>query len=177
MCQRKWGSAGGGSTQIAFQQAPERCDLSSLSEALGYSVWELALVHQNGQFYLINHSTSNLLAQCLVMGFFRGNLYLNQWNCWFRQDPFKLFAPPSAHLRIILLLVLDSFWVGHDQLTICKTRPPLVTVAKQCRSHYTSCSHTVKNTSQSKEETDNTPTEKTEQVTSDMKQGLRTLSF
>ncbi len=36
-------------------------------------------------------------------------------------------------------------------------------------SHYTSCSHAVKNTSQSKEETDNTPTEKTEQVTSDMR--------
>ncbi len=44
-------------------------------------------------------------------------------------------------------------------------------------SHNTSCSHAVKNTSQSKDETDNTPTEKTEQVTSDMKQGLRTLSF
>ncbi len=43
-------------------------------------------------------------------------------------------------------------------------------------SHYT-CSHAVKNTLQSKEETDNTPTEKTEQVTSGMKQGLRTLSF
>ncbi len=36
-----------------------------------------------------------------------------------------------------------------------------------------SYSHAVKNTSQSKEETDNTPSEKTEQVTS----GLRTLSF
>ncbi len=35
----------------------------------------------------------------------------------------------------------------------------------------------MKNTSQSKEETDNTLTEKTEQVTSGMKQGLRTLSF
>ncbi len=43
-------------------------------------------------------------------------------------------------------------------------------------SHYTR-SHAVKNTSQSKEETDNTPTEKTEHITSDMKQGLRTLSF
>ncbi len=32
-------------------------------------------------------------------------------------------------------------------------------------------------TSQSKEETDNTPTEKTEQGTSDMKQGLRMLCF
>ncbi len=37
-------------------------------------------------------------------------------------------------------------------------------------SHYTPCSHAVKNTSRSKEETDNTPTDKTEQVTSGMKQ-------
>ncbi len=43
-------------------------------------------------------------------------------------------------------------------------------------SHYTR-SHAVKNTSQSKEETDNTLTEKTEQVTADMKQGFRTLRF
>ncbi len=67
------------------------------------------------------------------------------------------------------------------QLTVRKTRPPLVTVAMTDKtmplSHYTSCSHAVKNTLQSKEETDNTPTEKTEQVTSNMKQGLRTLSF
>ncbi len=55
---------------------------------------------------------------------------------------------------------------------------PIVTVTMTDKdSHYTSCSHAVKNTSQSKEETDNTPTEKTEQVTADMKQGLRTLSF
>ncbi len=39
-------------------------------------------------------------------------------------------------------------------------------------SHYTSCLHAVENTSQSKEETDNTPTDKTEQVTSGMKQSL-----
>ncbi len=42
------------------------------------------------------------------------------------------------------------------------------------RSHYTSRSHAVKNILQSKEETDDTLTEKTEQVTSDMTQGLRT---
>ncbi len=35
----------------------------------------------------------------------------------------------------------------------------------------------MKNTSQSKEQPDNTQTEKTEQVTADMKQGLRTLGF
>ncbi len=66
-----------------------------------------------------------------------------------------------------------------NELTVRKTRPPLVTVAMpdiQCRSH-TTRSHAVKNTSQSKEETDSTLTEKTEQVTSGMKQGLRTLSF
>ncbi len=65
-----------------------------------------------------------------------------------------------------------------NELTVRKTRPPLVTVAMpdtQCRSHTT---HVLtENTSQSKEETDNTLTEKTEQVTSGMKQGLRTLSF
>ncbi len=44
-------------------------------------------------------------------------------------------------------------------------------------SHYTPCSHAVKNTLLSKEETDNTLTDKTKQVTSDMNQGLRTLSF
>ncbi len=46
-------------------------------------------------------------------------------------------------------------------------------------SHYTfsSSEKYKKLKSQSKEETDNTPTEKTEQVTSDVKQGLRTLSF
>ncbi len=44
-------------------------------------------------------------------------------------------------------------------------------------SHYTR-SHAVKKASQqSKEETDNTATEKTEQVTSDMKQGLRLLNL
>ncbi len=37
-------------------------------------------------------------------------------------------------------------------------------------SHYTSHSHAVKNTSRSKEETDNVPTDKTEQVPSGMKQ-------
>ncbi len=36
-------------------------------------------------------------------------------------------------------------------------------------SRYTSCSHAVKNTLQSKEETDNAPTDKTEQVTLGMK--------
>ncbi len=36
-------------------------------------------------------------------------------------------------------------------------------------SHHTSCSHAVKNTLRSKEETDNVPTEKTEQVTFGMK--------
>ncbi len=59
--------------------------------------------------------------------------------------------------------------IDHSQ-----THPPLVTVAmtdKQCRSH------TLKNMLQSKEETDNTPKEKTEQVTSDMEQDLRTLKF
>ncbi len=57
-----------------------------------------------------------------------------------------------------------------NELTVRKTRPPLVTVAMPDipPSHYT-CSHAVKNTSQSKEETDNTLTEKTEQVTSGMK--------
>ncbi len=39
-------------------------------------------------------------------------------------------------------------------------------------SHYTMFSRSKKNTSQSKEETDNMPTDKTEQVTSGMKQGL-----
>ncbi len=65
------------------------------------------------------------------------------------------------------------------ELTVRKTRPPLVTVAMsdiQCSSHTTHM-FSVKNTSQSKEETENTPTEKTEQVTFDMKQGLMTLSF
>ncbi len=38
-------------------------------------------------------------------------------------------------------------------------------------SHYT-CSHAVKNTSLSKEETDNTPTDKKEQVAFGMKQSL-----
>ncbi len=51
-------------------------------------------------------------------------------------------------------------------------QPPLL-ATYNALSHYT-CSHAVKNTSQSKEETDNTLTE---QVTSGMKQGLRTLSF
>ncbi len=52
-----------------------------------------------------------------------------------------------------------------------------------CYARHTMGSHTThvlkqwKNTSQSKEKTDNTPTENTEQVTSGMKQGLRTLSF
>ncbi len=48
-----------------------------------------------------------------------------------------------------------------NELTVRKTRPPLVTVAMpdiQCRSH-TTRSHAVKNTSQSKEETDSTLTE------------------
>ncbi len=46
-------------------------------------------------------------------------------------------------------------------------------------SRHTSCSHTVKNTSRSKEETDNVPTDKTEQVTLGMKQSLsfKMLSF
>ncbi len=43
-------------------------------------------------------------------------------------------------------------------------------------SHYTHVL-TVKNTLQSKEKTDNTLTEKIEQVPSDLKQGLQTLSF
>ncbi len=64
-----------------------------------------------------------------------------------------------------------------NELTVRKTRPPLVTVAMpdtQCALALHTCSHAVKNTSQSKEETNKTPTE---QVTSGMKQGLRTLSF
>ncbi len=44
-------------------------------------------------------------------------------------------------------------------------------------SHYTHVLTQWKNTSQSKEETDNVQTDNTEQVTSGMKQGLRTLSF
>ncbi len=76
-------------------------------------------------------------------------------------------------------ILIYKFVVNELSFAVRKTRPPLVTVAMpdiQCRSH-TTRSHAVKNTSQSKEETDKTPTEKTEQVTSGMKQGLRTLSF
>ncbi len=64
------------------------------------------------------------------------------------------------------------------QLTVRKTRPPLVTFAttdKQCRSHTTLMfSRSEKYIA---EQRGNSPTEKTEQVPSDMKQGLRTLSF
>lgn len=52
-------------------------------------------------------------------------------------------------------------------MTLHKVPPSLVTVAtsdKPCHSHATR-SHAVKNTSQSKEETDNEPSDKTEQVT------------
>ncbi len=67
-----------------------------------------------------------------------------------------------------------------NELTVRKTRPPLVTVAMpdtQCSLTLHMFSRSEKYKSQNKEETDNTPTEKTEQVTSGMKQGLRTLSF
>ncbi len=56
--------------------------------------------------------------------------------------------------------------------TVRKDPPSLVTVAIPDK-HYTRF-HAVKNTLQRKEKTDNTPTEK---VTSEMKQGLGTLSF
>ncbi len=62
-----------------------------------------------------------------------------------------------------------------SQLTVRKTRPPLVTVAMPTNNaalKLHTCSHAVKNTSQRKEKTDHTPTEKTEQVTSGIKQGL-----
>ncbi len=39
-------------------------------------------------------------------------------------------------------------------------------------SRFTSCFHTVKNISRSKEKIDNTPADKAEQVNLDMKQGL-----
>ncbi len=75
------------------------------------------------------------------------------------------------------------YWInikGHsDSHPIDRSQnPPTLSYCCYARHtmHYT-CSHAVKNTSQSKEETDNTLTEKTEQVTSGMKQGLRTLSF
>ncbi len=67
-------------------------------------------------------------------------------------------------------------FLDHVQ-TIAKTHPPLVTVAMSDMplSLHTSCSHTVKNTSRSKDETNNMLTDKinkTDQVTSGMKQGL-----
>ncbi len=54
--------------------------------------------------------------------------------------------------------------------SIRKTRPHLLLPWAINRAALTlhTRSHAVKNTSQSREETDNTPTEKTEQVTSDM---------
>ncbi len=63
-----------------------------------------------------------------------------------------------------------------------KTRPlPYFCCVRQAvvLSRHTSCSHAVKNTSRSKEDNDNAPTDKTEQVTLGMKQSLslQILSF
>ncbi len=57
----------------------------------------------------------------------------------------------------------DSAWLPVFRYRYC---------VRQVMPHKTSCSHTVKNTSQSNEETGNTPRDKTEQVTSGMKQSL-----
>ncbi len=54
-------------------------------------------------------------------------------------------------------------------LTLCKDPPPIVTVAVSDEPWR---SHAVKNASQSKDNTDNTPTDKTEQLTFGMKQSL-----
>ncbi len=64
---------------------------------------------------------------------------------------------------------LQSFWTDSSKRPIplrycCYVRQAMLL------SHHTSCSHAVKNTSRSKEETDNVPTDKTEQVTFGMKQ-------
>ncbi len=87
-----------------------------------------------------------------------------------------LRIPCSVSLSLSLIQI-DRSAPANFQLTLRKTHPPLVTISMtEKQTHYTR-SHAVKNISQSKEDTDNTPTEKTEQFTSDMKQGLRTLTF
>ncbi len=67
---------------------------------------------------------------------------------------------------VIFVTIFEKFSCSIlNQLTVRKNRPPLVTVAmtdKQCSSHTTHMFSRSENTSQSKEETDDTPTEKTE---------------
>ncbi len=83
----------------------------------------------------------------------------------------------STHQLTVWLVTFHRNWA------FPKTRPPLsyCCYVRQAMLllHHTSCSHVVKNTLQSKEETDNTPTDNTEQLTSGMKQSLRlqVLSF
>ncbi len=113
MCPRKWGSAGGGSTQIVFQPAPEPviwapCQRHSVT-ASGSSRWSTRTA-----------SKTIALPICwlsLVMGFMRSSVFESvellvqtgsvQTVC--------TLVKSSAHLRIISLLVLDSFWVRRDQ--------------------------------------------------------------
>ncbi len=99
----------------------------------------------------------------------------SQWKSkvWVEVTGRKTTAATSVIRKVRLLFwhisVFHSvFWLPYFLLTTnsycCHDRQTL--------AHNTSFSQAVKNTSQSKEETDNTPTEKTEQVTADMKQGL-----
>ncbi len=81
-----------------------------------------------------------------------------------------------AGVLILKRLLLKKETIDHSQSHTllsycCYTRQTMPL------SNYTFSSHTVKNTSQSKEETDNVPTDKKEKVTSDIKQGFRTLIF
>ncbi len=77
------------------------------------------------------------------------------------------------HSELNMQYSIHEFWHCFSELTPCKNPPTLVTVAmsdKPCRSHIT---HHVLT---QKKKTDNIPNNKTEQVTSGMKQGLRILS-
>ncbi len=99
------------------------------------------------------------------------------------RGPFPILPPISLPLRFLSVLICHILTKAKmPKNKSLKKLPSLVTVAmsdKPCCSHTTPCSHTVKNTLWSKEETDNMPTVKTEQVTSGMKQGLsfQILSF
>ncbi len=82
---------------------------------------------------------------------------------------------PKINIRYIIcfwsFLELDSCSFNCNWPFV--TSPTFLTVAMSDKlSHHTSCSHAEKNTLQSKEETDNAPAYKTEQVTLGMKQSL-----
>ena len=105
-------------------------------------------------------------------------------SCWNRKWPspncsYKVGSsgPQNALTPLCDFLLPTTSWLSCccSQLTIRKDLPPLVTVAmsdKPRRSHTLPCSHAMKNTLWSREDTDKVLTDRTDQVTFDMKQSV-----